>query len=186
MSRVHARIINEDGLYYLEDANSTSGTLVNGKPTTKCVLAHEDSIEIGTYVMQFRMCREASDVGAVAGRAELLLRGKYRTLPTNVRLRFRVLAEGSALDASSVATLPTEQGGLLIPLPEPPGDASSLELELSTPSGNTGRLLGELAGVVQEGDKYWMCVRTHRIPKRQYEVVIAGKKPGPWQEVCPV
>lgn len=38
---------------FLEDQNSTNGTYVNGQPVKKCVLHHNDIIELGKYRLKF-------------------------------------------------------------------------------------------------------------------------------------
>ncbi len=183
VSRVHARIINEQGSYTIEDAGSASGTIINGEPKDKHTLEDGDSIEIAMYLLQFHTEPEASGTEEVAAQAEALLRGEYRTLPSNVRLRFRMLGDHVGGGAATAATLPTNQGGLLVPTSSPDTDGSSLELELTTPAGNAGRLLGELAGIIEKEGTHWMCVRLHRLSKRQHEMVVAGAKPGKWEEV---
>jgi sigma-B regulation protein RsbU (phosphoserine phosphatase) len=47
VSRVHARILAEDGEYVLEDCTSRHGTFVNGKRVTRCTLHNSDKIEFG-------------------------------------------------------------------------------------------------------------------------------------------
>lgn len=183
VSRVHATITNDQGVYTVEDAGSASGMIINGERKNKHTLKDGDSIEIAMYLLQFHTEPKASGTDEVAAQAGALLRGEYRTLPSNVRLRFRMLADYAGGGAATTATLPTEQGGLLVPTTSPDRDGSSLELELTTPAGSTGRLLGELAGIIEKDGTHWMCVRLHRLSKRQHEVVVAGAKPGEWEEV---
>ncbi len=183
VSRVHARIINNQGVYTIEDASSASGIIINGQRKDKHILKDGDSVEIAMYLLQFHTEPEAPGAEEVAAQAETVLRGKYRTLPSNVRLRFRMLEDCVAGGATTAATLPTEQGGLLVPTSSPDTDSSSLELELTTPAGTAGRILGELAGIIERDGTNWMCVRLHRLSKRQHEMVVAGAKPGEWEEV---
>ena len=54
-SRHHARIIFEDGEYFIEDICSAGGTFVNGKKIgRKRKLEDEDEIKMGNVLMQFR------------------------------------------------------------------------------------------------------------------------------------
>lgn len=46
-SRVHARIVAEDGAYYVEDLNSRHGVYVNGERVERRQLANSDRIEFG-------------------------------------------------------------------------------------------------------------------------------------------
>lgn len=57
VSRLHARIITENGYAYLEDLNSTNGTFKNGlrlQPYEKRKLDEEDEIKFGKVVLIFR------------------------------------------------------------------------------------------------------------------------------------
>lgn len=57
VSRIHARILEEDGILYLEDLNSTNGTFQNGqrmRPYEKKKLAEGDEIRFGKVVFIFR------------------------------------------------------------------------------------------------------------------------------------
>lgn len=57
VSRVHARIIKENGEYYLEDLNATNGTYKNGlrlQPYEKRLLEPEDEIKFGKVILYFR------------------------------------------------------------------------------------------------------------------------------------
>ena len=49
----HAVIITIAGDSFLEDLNSTNGTIVNKKPTKKHVLQHDDVIAFGTYQLRY-------------------------------------------------------------------------------------------------------------------------------------
>src|SRR5437868_13956171 len=47
-SRVHNRIVQENGAYWLEDLNSRHGTFVNGEKIERRKLENSDRIEFGT------------------------------------------------------------------------------------------------------------------------------------------
>lgn len=52
ISRVHARITNEDNRFYIKDMNSTNGTRVNGKELAcyeLCEIKPQDKIEFGNF-----------------------------------------------------------------------------------------------------------------------------------------
>jgi serine/threonine protein kinase len=54
ISREHARIINQEGYFWLEDLNSTNGTYLNGQRIFEPVLLRTgDHIQIGNSVMKF-------------------------------------------------------------------------------------------------------------------------------------
>ncbi len=53
MSAFHAKIWLEDGDYFLEDLDSTNGTMLNGKRVQKSKLADKDFIQMGTSSARF-------------------------------------------------------------------------------------------------------------------------------------
>ncbi len=56
VSRLHAKISREEGIYYLEDLNSTNGTYLNGEPVEyhqKRKLCQGDCIKFGAEEFQF-------------------------------------------------------------------------------------------------------------------------------------
>lgn len=57
VSRLHARITEEDGIFYIEDLNSTNGTYKNGlrlQPYEKRELEEGDEIQAGRVILIFR------------------------------------------------------------------------------------------------------------------------------------
>ncbi len=57
VSRIHAKITQENGMFYVEDINSTNGTFKNGlrlQPYEKRVLESEDEIKFGKTVFVYR------------------------------------------------------------------------------------------------------------------------------------
>lgn len=55
VSRLHATIFYQDGVWVLRDQNSRSGTYVNGFPVSSAVLKNGDTIMIGTSQISFRL-----------------------------------------------------------------------------------------------------------------------------------
>ena len=55
ISQLHARVVDNQGRYILEDLGSTNGTYVNGRKINYPVdLRHGDRIKIGGTLMEFR------------------------------------------------------------------------------------------------------------------------------------
>ncbi|MBI5299926.1 MAG: FHA domain-containing protein [Deltaproteobacteria bacterium] len=54
-SRQHAEIRLQGNEYVLIDLNSSNGSMVNGHKVTEQILAPDDEIQIGDFVMQFQM-----------------------------------------------------------------------------------------------------------------------------------
>jgi pSer/pThr/pTyr-binding forkhead associated (FHA) protein len=56
VSKNHARVLRENGVFYVEDMGSTNGLRVNGRPLApqeRRVLCHGDSIELANHVILF-------------------------------------------------------------------------------------------------------------------------------------
>lgn len=53
ISRLHARMVWEEGSFYIEDVNSSLGTLVNGKKISRIKLKNNDKIKLGATGITF-------------------------------------------------------------------------------------------------------------------------------------
>ena len=54
-SRVHASIRYERHRHFLQDEDSTNGTLLNGRPVLESWLRHGDEIQIGNSVLRYEV-----------------------------------------------------------------------------------------------------------------------------------
>src|ERR1700682_1895638 len=79
MSTTHAAIRSVFGNWIIEDAGSRNGTLVNGRPVKREVLADGDLIELGHTFFVFR-----ADVALPAGAPPILDTGDLRPAATGV------------------------------------------------------------------------------------------------------
>lgn len=183
VSRAHAKITYSQGKYLLEDVGSNSGTTVNRKGIQSHTLNHGDSAEIGSYVVQFRTHRALPGAAAAAKRAQLLLQSQFSVLPSGMRLRFRELEVAAGDLFESGDTLRIGQSGLLIPMPEPPGDCTCLDLHLSWSGGRSKRYLGEVVGVIEEESTHWICVKLHTVSREVHQATVEGGQPGQWLDV---
>ncbi|MEN6558670.1 MAG: SpoIIE family protein phosphatase [Thermoguttaceae bacterium] len=69
VSRQHARIINLDGQFFIEDLHSRNGTLLNGQPIVhRCPLAENDEIGVCDLTFSFHMGLPASEQTSVVER----------------------------------------------------------------------------------------------------------------------
>lgn len=66
VSGSHAVVRTIGGDSFLEDLDSTNGTVVNGKPIKKHILQHGDVIELGKYQLKY-VSLESINAGAVGG-----------------------------------------------------------------------------------------------------------------------
>jgi two-component system cell cycle response regulator len=62
VSRIHSRIARRDGAIWIEDMDSTNGTIVNGQPVRAVKLVPGDRIQLGPNVLlQFGLHDDAED-----------------------------------------------------------------------------------------------------------------------------
>lgn len=119
-SRHHARIravALEEGevVYEVEDAGSTYGTLLNGRPITRERLGHNDLVDCGGLRVQFQLVEDAAaqteaaaaaaeasatSAGAAAAEAEELRAQVHRLIEEDAELRQAV---GRAQEAEALA-----------------------------------------------------------------------------------
>ena len=183
VSRRHATVTFSEGKYTLEDGGSKSGTKVNRKAIKSHVLSHGDSIQIGSYVMQYRTHQALPGATAAAKKAKSLLHSQFSLLPSGIQLRFRTLATGPGEVFASGDTLRIGQSGLLVPVSTSPGDCACLELHLRWSGERLKRYLGEIVGVIEEESTHWMCVKLHTVSRELYESTVNSGPPGEWVEV---
>jgi hypothetical protein len=183
VSRVHATIVYDDGKFVLSDAGSAAGTTVNGKRSEGHTLKHGDSIQIATYVLQFRTHREAAGAATVAARVKLLLGGEYNTLPSTMRLSQRELSVSAGDVFKTGDTLKIGHGGLLVPTDTPPSEGACLELSIQMSGRVNKRYLGEIVGIVEESGTHWMCVKLHTLSREAHKTIVDGAEAGPWIDV---
>lgn len=55
VSRCHAKVEYQDGIYNISDLGSTNGTLVNGELVTNIILSQDDTIEVGKTTLIFKV-----------------------------------------------------------------------------------------------------------------------------------
>jgi len=59
LSRIHCKVIEEEGSYYIVDAGSTNGTFLNDEKVERAQLSDGDSIAIGTTGGEFNLVDES-------------------------------------------------------------------------------------------------------------------------------
>jgi pSer/pThr/pTyr-binding forkhead associated (FHA) protein len=78
LSRFHAEIIYENNKYVLYDKDSTSGTFVNGKNISRCVLNSGDLISLANIYIMF-VNNNPKIVGKSMGTTQSLRQGRLST-----------------------------------------------------------------------------------------------------------
>jgi len=183
VSRTHARITLRNGRYVLEDTGSKLGVTVNDEPVEQRVLEHGDSIQIASYVLEFRTHPGLAGAEAAAARAKTLLHADFALPPSIMRLKYRTLNAAPADLFRAGDTLRIGHGGLLVPALAPPGECTCVELHVFWPNRVSKRYLGEVLGVLAEGGLFWMCVKLHAVTRQTHELVVESGQPGPWIDV---
>jgi adenylate cyclase len=103
VSRLHGRIWEEDGVYWIEDLNSSRGTLLNGveiKGTGKRQLKSDDSILVGQTTLKI----EVGEAQGLAHTTNYLEQGTF-LLPEKRHAESGV-AVAKDIDATAVDTVP--------------------------------------------------------------------------------
>lgn len=106
----HAVVVTILNDSFLEDLNSTNGTLVNGQPVKKHVLRNNDIIELGKYKMKYMTEQGAPVVADTANDPE-----KQAGLRSNFSKRggSLQLAPGEKHSASSVGIVSKGRNGIM-------------------------------------------------------------------------
>jgi FHA domain len=108
VSREHARLLCEDGRWYVEDRGSFNGTLLNGQrvpPGTRLPLRHADRLQLGSQTMVFSQPAEADDPDRTETAQELPVGRPLSPLQLQV---VRLLAE-PWLDGGTLDQLPSNE-----------------------------------------------------------------------------
>jgi hypothetical protein len=142
VSGEHAAIVSIYNYHFLEDLNSTNGTLVNGKEVKKQVLNHNDVLQIGKH--ELRYINEAIAVGT--------------EFDKTVAIRTPAAADDDA-DAEESVSEP-----VVAPQPGSPtpylkllnGPNSGKRLNLSTTATTIGRQGAQLAVIVRRSGDYFL------------------------------
>ena len=83
VSGEHAVIVTIGNDSFLEDLNSTNGTLVNGQTIKKYVLQHEDVIEFGKYQLKYINTNQASNTHSDGFEKTMMLTPVKQTKPAS-------------------------------------------------------------------------------------------------------
>lgn len=115
ISGEHAVVVNILNDSFLEDLNSTNGTLVNGQPIKKHFLRNNDVVELGKYKLKYMV-----DAAPVAGDMEktTLLRPGAAKAPSDLQLQ----PTTDPMTRSNIGLPPTP------PLPAPALPTAAIQL----------------------------------------------------------
>jgi hypothetical protein len=148
VSRMHALVIRTDDRVFVEDLNSTNGTVVNGDRIKKRMLAHGDVIQIGRYQLKYIKDEEPRPKGG-----ERSQRANPRQAAPEGRLRasIRILSgpeAGKILELNQRYTPLGSPGVQSVMIARRPEGYS-----ITCASGNEARVNGKPVGTQGEGLK---------------------------------
>ncbi|WP_265947840.1 FHA domain-containing protein [Dechloromonas sp. A34] len=163
ISGEHAVIVTILNDSFLEDLNSTNGTLVNGQPIKKHILRNNDVIELGKYKLKFM---SGDEVGAASGDFERIPVRRPDMAKPSAEMQ---LAPTSSPTRSNVGVAPTP------PAPSIPAAAIQLlngpnagkELELTKTLTTLGKPGLQVAVIARRPHGYFI---TH-VEGKQFPVV---------------
>jgi len=174
ISGEHAVIVTILNDSFLEDLNSTNGTLVNGQPIKKHILRNNDVIELGKYKLKYM---SGDEVGAASGDFEktTMLRPGMAKLASEMQL-----APSASPTRSNVGVAPTP------PTPSIPAAAIQLlngpnagkELELTKTLTTLGKPGLQVAVIARRPHGYFIThVEGQQFPVVNGEVLDAQAHP---------
>jgi predicted component of type VI protein secretion system len=114
VSGEHALIVTILNDSFLEDLNSTNGTLVNGVPIKKHILQHNDLIEIGKYKLKY-----LSDEMATGAHADAASYEKTMVIRPNTAAQAAEAGAGKGFGAAQVGVTATRPTAATQPGPAP-------------------------------------------------------------------
>jgi pSer/pThr/pTyr-binding forkhead associated (FHA) protein len=113
ISGEHARVVTLRDDSFLEDLNSTNGTLVNGQPVKKHLLRNGDVVELGKYKLKY-VVEPAADAPGELGALGAPAAGDGVALGATV-----AAPASSALPSASIEVLGGAKGGRRLALSKP-------------------------------------------------------------------
>lgn len=174
VSRQHAQIDFFEGIYRLRDIHSRAGTLLNGESLKETVeLRHGDTLQITTYVLQFR-----TDTRFAVNRAQGQIH--FSLIPSSIEMRYRVIHYQPEDVFQEGDTIVIGKGGVLLPTPQALPSDCCIEIELAQPGRRKACFLGEILGNMTVNDCLVCCVKLHRVESRTHRLVLKEARRGSW------
>ncbi|WP_434513512.1 FHA domain-containing protein [Dechloromonas sp. ARDL1] len=123
----HAVVVTILADSFLEDLNSTNGTLVNGQPIKKHFLRNNDIIELGKYKLKYLADLQAGAAASDFERNAAIRSGQLK-MPSELQLEPGDTITRSSVGLASVPKPPAPAPGAAIQLLNGPNAGKELEL----------------------------------------------------------
>lgn len=123
----HAAVVTILADSFLEDLNSTNGTLVNGQPIKKHFLRNNDVIELGKYKLKYMADLQAGAAASDFEKNAAIRSGQLR-MPGEMQLEASETLTRSSVGVTSQPKPPTPAPGAAIQLLNGPNAGKELEL----------------------------------------------------------
>ncbi|PKO36925.1 MAG: hypothetical protein CVU33_15840 [Betaproteobacteria bacterium HGW-Betaproteobacteria-6] len=164
ISGEHAVVVTILADSFLEDLNSTNGTLVNGQPIKKHFLRNNDIIELGKYKLKYMADLQAGAAASDFERTSAIRSGALR-LPSELQLEPTASATRSSIGLASQPKAPVPGMAAAIQLLNGPN--AGKELELSKTLTTLGKPGMQVAVIAKRPHGYFI---TH-VEGRQFPIV---------------
>lgn len=182
VSRRHVKIYWLDSLCYVEDLGSSCGTLLNNIPVHVSKISNRDNIQLGTTVIEYRDDVVEDDIDEQTTDTVDGLMSNFRSLPTKMKLSYRVLKVLADDIFSSGDTIVIGRGGLLLEAYINPVDLRNVfELKIEWPDGNSKMFLGEIVATVKRGS--FVCMKLHNVPELKLNTMFDKVARSSWVNV---
>lgn len=180
VSRRHAVIYPVNGGYAIEDCDSRSGTVVNGRRVKRAMLSHADAVEISHFVIEYRTdAKSLEEQKANAGRSASIL-SKFNYLPDAMKVRYRII-EIPPEEAFEVGdTFTVDGGGILLRVDIDVMDDEILEIEITWPNGSVRRFMGEKVGQLTDGTSDICCIKLHHLDRARHQAMVNRSPEHAW------
>ncbi len=164
VSGEHAVIVTIGNDSFLEDLNSTNGTLVNNKPIKKVVLNHADVMELGRYKLVYINEQQAKSASYTSNSEfvnTMQVAPKVPLEPEAVAAEIKerdveITAAMQAVDASKLAPPPAAESEIKGKLQVLNGTSAGRELILSKAMTTLGKPGGQVAVVTKRPHGYFI------------------------------
>jgi len=123
----HAAVVTILADSFLEDLNSTNGTLVNGQPIKKHFLRNNDVIELGKYKLKYMADLQAGAAASDFEKNAAIRSGQLR-MPSEMQLEAAETLTRSAVGVTSLPKPPSPAPSAAIQLLNGPNAGKELEL----------------------------------------------------------